>query len=271
MATETEFAGFTYPRKIAQWTGKGTSIEARQWGTARYRVGKASPWCFVYYLNRPPMAGTGAGGYLGENGWPHLRWQWCDECDDAPNHVRRNNGWYADPNGMGETIRGIVLRLPRSRGFLAGWSMGEGMASTVDGELHATERDAARAADQMAEHAAEDEREYQAGWRAGLAAAEARATALAEALETIEAARVMRDAARKAITLALAARSGEEVGVLPPDTADRYRRLYVESLTRARDKAEAACEARALAWRAWREARAYGASQWAAGFREGAA
>jgi len=71
-----------------------------------------------------------------------------------------HNGWYCD-TFFGSKIRGLVFRLPKSRGFLAGWTMGEGMASAVECDIYETERQAAYAADSMAESAAAKEREYQ--------------------------------------------------------------------------------------------------------------
>jgi len=73
-----------------------------------------------------------------------------------------HTGWFCDEYGDGGKIRGIVVALPHGR-FLAGWSMGEGMSSTVDASpIFSSAIDAAHAADSMAERAAEDEREYQA-------------------------------------------------------------------------------------------------------------
>lgn len=67
----------------------------------------------------------------------------------------RHQGWFCDEYSC-ETIRGLVFRLPKGRGFLAAWSMGEGMASNLDTSyIWDDEQDAARAADQMAEQAAE--------------------------------------------------------------------------------------------------------------------
>jgi predicted GNAT superfamily acetyltransferase len=63
-----------------------------------------------------------------------------------------HTGWFCDEYGT--KIRGIVVALPHGR-FLAGWSMGEGMASTVDADLYDTAEDAAYAADSMAESAAD--------------------------------------------------------------------------------------------------------------------
>jgi hypothetical protein len=73
----------------------------------------------------------------------------------------RVNGWYCDAF-QDQTITACVLRLPHNRGFLAGWTMGKGMASSVDFEIYQEEQDAWRAADSMAENAADKEREYQA-------------------------------------------------------------------------------------------------------------
>lgn len=55
----------------------------------------------------------------------------------------------------------IIARLPRRRGFLAGWTMGPGMTSALEPEIHETEAEAAYAAHDAAERAAEREREYQ--------------------------------------------------------------------------------------------------------------
>lgn len=49
----------------------------------------------------------------------------------------------------------VVLRLPRERGFLAGWTMGKGMASSVDFYIHSDELEAWRDADMQARHACE--------------------------------------------------------------------------------------------------------------------
>lgn len=104
-----------------------------------------------YHYPNPDKAGSGCGFYLQSDGMPGLRWQWADDCCRSIEHT----GWYTDPHGDREKIRGIVFRLPRSRGFLAGWSMGEGMASTMDSTIYPDERSAALAADSMAQHAAE--------------------------------------------------------------------------------------------------------------------
>lgn len=55
-----------------------------------------------------------------------------------------------------DTIRGIVVFLSRSR-CLAGWSMGEGMASVVYPEIFDSARDAAMVADEHARAEAEQQ------------------------------------------------------------------------------------------------------------------
>lgn len=93
---------------------------------------------------------------------PALRWVWCDDIARSIRHT----GWYTDEDGAADKIRGIVMRLPRSRGFLAGWSMGEGMASEIDRSIYDDELSAAMAADDCARYAAERQREYEASEQA---------------------------------------------------------------------------------------------------------
>lgn len=70
----------------------------------------------------------------------------------------RHTGYYCDEDGH-TVVHGIVARLPHGRGFLAGWSMGDNMASELSREVHLCERDAALAADAMAEEVAGSERD----------------------------------------------------------------------------------------------------------------
>ena len=147
---EFQFAGFTFPRYIAQLYPKKTP---QQRAESRAMFGGG-----YYYAPKPIVGGAhpGQGFYLAETAG--LRWQWCDEVLPSIRHT----GWYSDEFGDGDKIRGLVLRLNHARGFLAGWSMGEGMASEFDGEIHDTAEEAARAANSCAENVAEREREYQA-------------------------------------------------------------------------------------------------------------
>ena len=115
--------------------------------------------CGPYYTTRRLITGPHPGKtfYLESAFAPGLRWQWCDDVATKIRHT----GWFTDEYGVGEKIRGIVFRLPRSRGFLAGWSMGEGMITELDCTIYGDETATAYAADSMAEDAAEQERDYQ--------------------------------------------------------------------------------------------------------------
>lgn len=146
-----QFAGFTFPKFV--WTLPRGKFSKR---IERMR----NPVTGEYYHAPKPVNGShpGAGFYLDSDGMPGLRWQWCDEVDGAR---IRHTGWFAD-DYQDTKIRGLVMRLPGSRGFLAGYSMGESMASAVDGYIYGDEVDAARAADSMAQNAADRDWEYQA-------------------------------------------------------------------------------------------------------------
>ncbi len=148
--TPFAFAGFTFPRFVARMAC-GPAALRKKWAGRKV--------CGEYFhAPSPEDAGTGRGFYLDSDGQPFTRWRWCDEVAG----VRIDHtGWFTDDYGDSEKIRGIVVALPHGR-FLAGWSMGEGMASSVDADLYDTAEDAAYAADSMAESAAEDEREHQA-------------------------------------------------------------------------------------------------------------
>ena len=127
-------------------------------GQLKERRGK-NRTCGPYYTTRKLIAGPhpGRSFYLDSDFAPGLRWQWCDDVTIRIDH----SGWFTDEYGDGYKIRGIVFRLPRSRGFLAGWSMGIGMASEIDCTIYDDEIVAAYAADSMAEDVADREREYQ--------------------------------------------------------------------------------------------------------------
>ena len=115
--------------------------------------------CGPYY-GTPPEAGKQESRmfYFASDFAPGLRWEWCDEVAPVISH----SGWYCD-QFCDETIRGVVFRLPHGRGFLAGWSMGEGMSSEIDvSYIYDDESSAAYAADSMAQYAAERQREFEA-------------------------------------------------------------------------------------------------------------
>jgi hypothetical protein len=104
---------------------------------------------------KPELAGNGTGFYLESSCAPfHLRWQYCDGVAG----VRiEHTGWFCDEY-CDEKIRGLVFTLPKGRGFLAGWTMGEQMSSFVECDIYDSAADAAHAADSLAAAAALDER-----------------------------------------------------------------------------------------------------------------
>lgn len=158
LSVKFSFAGFNFPRYVPEI--RKSAYDKR---TSRS----------TYYHAPEPMVGgkshPGDSFYLGDMGGPS-RWVWADEAGG----VRINHtGWYTDEDGDSEKMRGIVVRLPHGK-FLAGWSMGEGMSSSVEGDIYNDETEAAYAADSIAENAAEREREYQEEERVRIKEEEAR-------------------------------------------------------------------------------------------------
>lgn len=88
--------------------------------------------------------------------------------------LARIEAYYCDEDGF-SILEPCVLRLPSGRGFLAGWSMGKGMACGFDGDIYEDAGEAARAAHHVAERDAEREREYQEEERARIEAEEEQA------------------------------------------------------------------------------------------------
>lgn len=150
LTPEFNFAGFAFPKYV--WSLPRGPL-SRRLERAKYPITGG-----YYHAPRPieKRADAGQGFYLKGTGSPFsLRGQWCDGVEG----VRiGHTGWFCDKY-QDDKIRGIVFRLPKRRGFLAGWSMGEGIASEVEGTIYESEEDAARAADSLAERVAEDERE----------------------------------------------------------------------------------------------------------------
>lgn len=147
---EFYFASFVWPRYLATLPRGSKAKRLEQY---------KRPVCGLYmHAPKPENAGKGTGFYHESSCSPfRLRWEYCDEVSGAR---IRHTGWYAD-EFQDTKIRGLVFRLPRSRGFLAGWTMGESMASGMDCDIYETELEAARAADSLAESVANKEREYQ--------------------------------------------------------------------------------------------------------------
>lgn len=94
-----------------------------------------------------------------------------------------------------EPLAAFVFRLPHGRGFLAGWSMGDGMAAMVSRDIIADERDAMARAEDMADAAALRESEYQERWREARDAEDERDAAR----EALRAARMDARAALRAV------------------------------------------------------------------------
>lgn len=153
LSPEFSFAGFTFPRYIARLSTERAS--------RRLELRKFAGGANGYYHKPTPNNCEGIGFYLESgSGSPfNMRWTWCDEVEGVQRSID-HTGWFCD-DYQDQNIRGVVFRLPHRRGFLAGWSMGESMASSIDFHVYSDEMDAALAADSMAERAAEDEREYQ--------------------------------------------------------------------------------------------------------------
>lgn len=184
----TSFAGFNLPRVENGPTihnPTATPLAKRLADYKRHGRGCIGPVTFPNQIRTPDTSNTfkGWGTYM--KGWGEieiadLRWEWCDElprdwmefesvwtghgepieCRVDPPRIG-HYGWFIDEH-EDDVIRGIVIKLPKARGFLAGWSMGEGMITEVDEHVYDSARDAALAADSMAENMAEREREARA-------------------------------------------------------------------------------------------------------------
>jgi len=113
--------------------------------------------------------------------------------DHLSGRAREITGYYCDADGDGDTLQPIVATLPGGRGFLAGWTMGAGMASSLAPDLYETPEEAARAAHSEAESAAEEGREYSEANNAGFQWAE-----LGEAIKAarLEALRILKERRR---------------------------------------------------------------------------
>ncbi|MFK4131963.1 hypothetical protein ACI2KR_06665 [Pseudomonas luteola] len=139
---EFDFAGFSFPRHVAMLP-KGTVA-------ARIKA-HTDPVTGPYYCAPQPNRDD-FGCYLDSDFCPSLRWQWASDAYSSIDHT----GWFLSQH-CDEKVQGIVLRLPKSRGFLAGWSMGESMASSIDiSTIYEDEESAALAADDLAKDIAEN-------------------------------------------------------------------------------------------------------------------
>lgn len=140
------FAGFQFPKHL--WSlPKGSFAK---------RLAQRNPVIVGECVHGAKPGHKGHSFYLDSDFMPSLRWAWCDEVCNSIRHT----GWHCD-SFQDSKIRGIVMRLPHNRGFLAGWSMGDGMISEIEYIIYDDEHDAAHAADNIAEAVAEKEREFQ--------------------------------------------------------------------------------------------------------------
>jgi hypothetical protein len=169
-----QWAGISFPKYI--WT-LPRGAKAKRLAEAKAKS------CGPYYHAPTPNGKGGTAFYLESDGPVRLRWQWADKVEGVGRAIN-HTGWFTDEFGDGDKIRGIVFRLPRSRGFLIGWSMGEGMATAMEPEIYETTREAAIAADGLAETVAETERENEAKERQRIEDEEE--TRLAEMAEEME-------------------------------------------------------------------------------------
>lgn len=127
-------------------------------------------FCGPYYFTPPDASDTdkGIGFYCGKSSLqcaPHgsrfdLRLELAN--DHLPDsRLSYINGYYCDADGDGDTLTPIIARLPRGRGFLAGWTMGAQMCAAIDRDIYDNPEDAARAAHDCAERDAEKNRDAQ--------------------------------------------------------------------------------------------------------------
>lgn len=143
------FAGFTLPRL------RGINAEKRKTLTQRLADFKAANNRIAVpcgpYQCKQFATHDGLSFYLDDSAtMPELRY-------------RLGESWgYDDCDPM----TAIVIRLPRGRGFLAGWTMGSGMISEVSRHVWDGEHAAMTEAEYMTQRAAEDEAAYQAEERA---------------------------------------------------------------------------------------------------------
>lgn len=119
--------------------------------------------------------------------------------DHANEHL---SGCLSHTTGYGsddmlDTYKPIVLRLPRGRGFLAGWTTGPGMYAEMDPHIYAEACSAAHAAHSIAEYGADKEADYQEAYQKGSELREELRDALALMSEGVNHAHAAADALAK--------------------------------------------------------------------------
>ncbi len=112
------------------------------------------------YRFTPTVPGQARGFYQAANGLHvgdgtfNLRLEKANE--HLTGRLSRIDGYYCDSEAMGDTLQPIVARLNHGYGFLAGWTMGNGMCGSIEMDVWATAEEAARRAHDLAEYDAEE-------------------------------------------------------------------------------------------------------------------
>lgn len=160
LETELTFAGFSFPRYIVtlpeQIHSRMPQVDAHAYpsiwrvrcNAVKFNLREHQQLSGTYHAPNPQAKRHVIGFYLEEDNAAGLR------------IVDSECGSYTDPESD-TTINGLVVRLPKSRGFLAGWTMGIGMASNLDAHVFDELTAAERAADNLAESALWEESQYQ--------------------------------------------------------------------------------------------------------------
>lgn len=118
----TTYASFKYPKFLGDLPKEPLHKRLEE-----FKKGTRRPGLWGYRQNSPASLESQqerGRSFYGESDFaPGLRFEYCDQVP----HVRGidHKGWYTDPDGFHEVIRGVVFRLPHNRGFIAGWTMGE--------------------------------------------------------------------------------------------------------------------------------------------------
>lgn len=140
MANSFTFAGFTFPRLVANMAVGHTELR-KKWEGRKV--------CGPMTHAPTPNQNKGWGLY------------------DAPEYhglrVERTGDSFRIDD---DSLHAIIVRLPHGYGYLVGWTMGEHMAMSIDGDIWEDEDDARQVARARCEAAAEAEAEYQAMQRA---------------------------------------------------------------------------------------------------------
>lgn len=156
LPVEFTFAGFTWPRYIADCPAGPDSMRRRA---------KLREVCGPGYRAPTPNNRNGWGFYLGTS----------NDLFDLREECRTREYRY---NEFGDSIGGIVFRLPKNRGFVAGYTMGDDMASGINATVWTDLDDAKSAADSEAERMADEQAEFEAAERERMEAEESEFEAL---------------------------------------------------------------------------------------------